>query len=60
MKRATTINLDPETRERLERARERHALGKFKPSLSEVASEAIARGLPSLLGEEPHGTAGSR
>lgn len=53
MKRATTVNLDPQTRERLELARERHALGKTKPSLSEIASEAIDRGLPSLLGETP-------
>jgi hypothetical protein len=51
MRKPTTINLDPETRSRLERARERHALGKCKPSLSDVANEALARGLPSLLGE---------
>lgn len=51
MRKATTINLDPDTRARLERARERHALGKCKPSLSDIANEALARGLPSLLGE---------
>ncbi|MCL2725784.1 MAG: hypothetical protein FWD69_15250 [Polyangiaceae bacterium] len=51
MRKPTTINLDPETRTRLERARDRHALGKCKPSLSDIANEAMVRGLPSLLGE---------
>ncbi len=51
MKRPTTINLHPETRERLERARERHALGHRKPSLSDMASAAIDRGLDSMLAE---------
>ncbi len=53
MKRPTTINLDAATRARLELAQRQLTNGGIKPSLSEVANEAMDRGLPSLLGETP-------
>lgn len=51
MKRPTTINLDPETRERLERVRAMRVLGRRVPSLSDVASAALDRGLDVMLAE---------
>jgi hypothetical protein len=51
-KRPTTVLLAPETRARLELARERHTLGHQRPSLSVLASLAIDLGLDSILGDE--------
>jgi hypothetical protein len=44
-KRPTTIHLSPETREALERLREKHRFGRSKPSLSDTAEAVIERGL---------------
>lgn len=53
MKKPTTINLDSATRARLEQAQDRLTRGRIRPSMSEVANEAIDRGLPTLLGDTP-------
>lgn len=51
-KQATSVALDPATRERIERARTKLSHGTIKPSLGEVIREAIDRGLPLLTADD--------
>lgn len=51
-KQPTTIQLDRETRDKIERARETLARGNEKPSRGSVMREAITLGLPLLTASD--------
>jgi hypothetical protein len=46
-----TVVLDQATSEKLARAREKLSYGSIKPTEASILREAIARGLPSLMGD---------